>query len=240
MKLLHLTPPTRLDFAGAGSLYTAHMRLVVFDLEANADSPYPEEQEIVEIGALAVSLGNVTAEFHSLIAPTPDRSLDSLTVKLTGITETMLLGAPLRRSTLSKFLDFCGHASLVAHNGHGYDYPLLFAELGRVGLPKPLGERLDSLDLARAVFERGSPRPGYSPPMSRRLCDLAEFYGVRKDAGLAHRAMADAWTLWEVVRSLLADLNRDDSTMRSQRRKLKATGDGWAKFLGLPFLETNQ
>ena len=33
------------------------MRFVVFDLEANADSPRPELQEIVEIGALLVDEG---------------------------------------------------------------------------------------------------------------------------------------------------------------------------------------
>ena len=211
------------------------MRFVVFDLEANADSPHPEDQEIVEIGALAVSLGNVTEEFHSLVAPTPGRSLNSLTVKLTGITEETLLGAPLRRAALSKFLHFCGNAPLVAHNGHGYDYPLLVAELDRVGLRKPVGERLDSLDLARSVFERGSPHPGCSPPLSRRLSDLADYYGVGQYVGPAHRALADAWTLWEVIRSLLADLTCDAPTMRIQRRKLEATDDDWATFLRFPY-----
>lgn len=206
----------------------------MFDLEANADSPYPENQEIVEIGALAVSPGGVTEEFHSFVAPTPGRPLNSLTVRLTGITEAMLKGAPLRKPTLARFLGFCGDSPLVAHNGHGYDYPLLMAELERVGLSEPVGDRLDSLDLARVVFERGSPRPRRSPPPSRRLRDLADYYGVGQEAGPAHRAMTDAWTLWEVIHSLLADLNCDDPTMRSQRRRLEATGDGWAVFLGFP------
>ena len=207
------------------------MRLVVFDLEANADNPHPENHEIVEIGALAVVLGNVTEEFHSFVAPTPGRSLDSLTVRLTGITEDMLIGAPLRRTALSKFLHFCGNTTLVAHNGHGYDYPLLVAELGRVGLREPVGVRLDSLDLARSVFERGSPRPGCSPPRSRRLTDLADYYGIGEFAEPAHRALADARTLWKVIRSLLADLTCDTPTMRTQRRKLKVTGNEWATFL---------
>ena len=204
------------------------MRLVVFDLEANADSPHPENQEIVEIGALAVAAGEVIEEFHSFVAPTPGRSLHSLTVKLTGITEEMLLGAPLRRAALSKFLDFCGGAPLVAHNGHGYDYPLLVAELGRAGLREPVGKRLDSLDLARSVFGRGSPRPGCSPPLSRRLSDLADYYGVGQHVEPAHCALADARTLWEVIRSLLDDLTSDAPTMRIQRRTLKATDDDWS------------
>lgn len=206
------------------------MRFVVFDLEANADTPHPQDQEIVEIGALAVSQGNVIETFHSLVAPTPGRSLDSLTMKLTGITQETLIGAPLRRTALSKFLHFCGNAPLVAHNGHGYDYPLLTAELGRLGLRQPQGERLDSLDLARSVFERGTPRPGHPPPPSRRLSDLAAYYRVRH-LEPAHRALTDAWTLWEVIRNLLTDLSRDIPTMQIQRRKLEATGDDWATFL---------
>lgn len=179
---------------------------MVFDLEANADSPHPENQEIVEIGALSIQGGNVVGCFHSLVAPTPGRALASLTVKLTGITEDMLRGAPMRTQALSEFLEFCGDAPMVAHNGHGYDYPLLVAELRRVGLEGPVGERLDSLDLARSAFGRGSPRPGRSPPMSRRLDALADFYQVETRGNLAHRALADAWTLWEVTRFLLSDL----------------------------------
>ena len=207
------------------------MRFVVFDLEANADSPHPDKQEIVEIGALAVSLGEVSEEFHSFVAPTPGRPLASLTVRLTGITEEVLVGAPLRKPALLRFAEFCGDSPLVAHNGHGYDYPLLIAELDRVGLPVPGGERLDSLDLARAVFERGSPCPGRSPPLSRRLGDLADYYRTGENTITAHRALADAWTLWEVTRGLLADLTRDDAGMRSQRRTLVEDGDCWAMLL---------
>ena len=53
------------------------MRFVVFDLEANADHSRPEDQEIIEIGALVMENGEVTAEFSSLVAPTPGRPLAS-------------------------------------------------------------------------------------------------------------------------------------------------------------------
>ena len=145
----------------------AVMRFVVFDLEANADHPHPESQEIIEIGAVMVSDGEVVGEFASLISPTPGRPLASLTIELTGLTDQILRGAPPREPTLERFLAFCGDLPLVAHNGSTYDFPLLMAELHRAGLPEPLGERLDTLELAHVVF----PEPERSPfPTFREGC----------------------------------------------------------------------
>ena len=70
----------------------------------------------------------------------------------------LLKGAPARMSTLERFLEFCGDLPLVAHNGSTYDFLLLFAELERVGLAEPLGERLDTLELAHVVFPRAGKR----------------------------------------------------------------------------------
>ena len=183
------------------------MRFVVFDLEANADHPRPESQEIIEIGALAVEDGRVSREFSSLVAPTAGRPLASLTVELTGLTPETLRGAPSRRPTLEKFLKFCGDLPLVAHNGSTYDYLLLQAELDRVGLGEPGGERLDTLELAHVVFPRAGKESvpdigGGIPPPSRRLVDLAAYFGVDEGIGPAHRALSDARRVWGVMKRL--------------------------------------
>ena len=211
------------------------MRFVVFDLEANADHPRPEDQEIIEIGALLVSDGEVGGELASLVAPSAGRPLDPLTIELTGFTDEALKGAPARRPTLERFLEFCGDLPLVAHNGSTYDFLLLFAELERAGLLEPSGERLDTLELAHVVFPRAGRESlpairGGRPPRSRRLVDLAGHYGVGEDAGPAHRALSDARMVWGVLRGMLEDLNRDDPTRLAQRWLLEVAGHPWAMF----------
>ncbi len=211
------------------------MRFVVLDLEANADHPRPESQEIIEIGALLVEDGRASREFSSLVAPTPGRPLVSLTVELTGLTEELMGGAPSRVSALEEFLEFCGDLPLVAHNGSTYDYLLLLAELGRVGLGEPGGERLDTLELAHVVFPRAGKESvpdigGGIPPRSRRLVDLAAHFGVGEGIGPAHRALSDARRVWRVMNGLLGELNRDDPVRRAQRWVLEVTDHPWAVF----------
>ena len=211
------------------------MRFVVFDLEANADHPRPERQEIIEIGALLIENGKVVDDFVSLVAPSPGRPLAPVTVELTGLTDQALQAAPPRAPTLNSFLEFCGDRPLVAHNGSTYDFPLLNAELRRAGLPELLGERLDTLELAHVVFPRAGREStpdigGNKPPRSRRLSDLAHHYGIGENGGPAHRALSDTRMVWGVMRGLLSDLNRQDPTRRAQRWLLEVTGHPWAAF----------
>ena len=169
------------------------------------------------------------------MAPTPGRRLAPLTVRLTGLTEDDLRGAPARRPTLERFLEFCGSLPLVAHNGSAYDFPLLWAELERAGLGAPPGERLDTLELAHVIFPRAGREStagisGEQPPVSRRLADLADHYRLEDRGGPAHRALADAGMVRGVMSGMLEDLNRDDPTRRAQRWLLEVTGHPWALF----------
>ncbi len=211
------------------------MRFVVFDLEANADHPQPERQEIIEIGALRVEDGKVVGEFASLLAPTEGRRLAPLTVELTGITDQCLEGAPSRRSTLRRFVEFCDDLPLVAHNGSTYDFPLLDSELAREGLKAPPGERLDTLELAHVVFPRAGREStvdirGDRPPSSRRLGDLAAHFQPERESESAHRALADTRTVWEVMGGLLDELNGDHPVRAAQRWLLAVTDHPWGTF----------
>ena len=77
---------------------------VVFDLETTGLRP--NQDRILEIGALKVEEGEVTGTYETFIdngVPIPQRITD-----LTGITEAMVEGAPGVREAIQGFLDFSG------------------------------------------------------------------------------------------------------------------------------------
>ena len=126
----------------------------------------------------------------------------------------------------------------MAHNGSTYDFLLLFAELERVGLAEPLGERLDTLELAHVVFPRAGKESlpdvsGAKPPSSRRLVD---FGGPLRSRGKTPGPRIGLCPMpgWYggVMSGLLEDLNRDDPSRRAQRWLLEVTGHPWAMFCG--------
>ena len=140
---------------------------VVFDLEANADRSDPPAHEIIEIGAVFVVDGAESTSFSTLVRPT--RPLRSQTRELTGLTDEDLTQAPTLTEALLQFAAFVGNRPLMAHNGFGYDFPLLDTAAEQSELPAIGGIRLDTLELAHLAFPAGWPRHG---PGRRRQLDL--------------------------------------------------------------------
>jgi DNA polymerase III epsilon subunit-like protein len=98
--------------------------------------------------------------------------------KTHGITDEQLRDQPTLDQVWPAFRAFCGDDVLVAHNGNGFDFPIL----RRLGAELPGGAdfvSFDSLPLARALH-----------PGSRKLEELAHYYGVPLEK--AHRADEDA------------------------------------------------
>ena len=103
-----------------------------------------------------------------------------------GISDEELRDQPTLDLVRPAFRKFCGDDILVAHNGNGFDFPIL----------RRLGDELveggdfvtfDSLPLARALH-----------PGSRKLGDLAHHFGI--ELPQAHRAYEDARVLALVFR----------------------------------------
>ena len=179
---------------------------VVFDLEANADRSDPPAHEIIEIGAVLVVDGVEAAEFATLVRPT--RPLRSQTRELTGLADEDLAQAPTLTEALPQFASFAGNRPLMAHNGFGYDFPLLDAGAERLLIG---GLRLDTLELAHLAFPRAGRDIARSvnrakPPAGRSLDDLAAWL-LGRSARPAHRALEDARLLAEVIVPLIAALN---------------------------------
>ncbi len=94
---------------------------VVYDLETTGLSTTPSNgmDRIIEIGAVKITEGKIREKFSTFVA-CPVR-LSGEIVKLTGITDEMLVGAPPISDVIADFYKFCDGAELVAHNGIMFD-----------------------------------------------------------------------------------------------------------------------
>lgn len=103
---------------------------VAFDLETTGLSSLKEV--IIEIGAVILKDGEVVDTFQTFVDP--KRRLEPKIIELTGITDSMLVGAPDIAEVLPEFLQFCGGRPLVAHNAD-FDVGFLTAACERLNLP---------------------------------------------------------------------------------------------------------
>lgn len=169
-----------LQWAGSRNLKIGFNDFVAVDIETTGLEV--DTTEAIELAAVKVRDGKMVEEFHSLIRPVGQVSAGSREVH--GYGEAELMSAPPFAEVWARFRAFAGGDVLVAHNGHGFDFPIL----QRLAEGHPSGNRFpvyDTLPLARMLH-----------PGSRKLTDLARNFGV--DTGVAHHALDDSRTLAQV------------------------------------------
>jgi DNA polymerase III epsilon subunit family exonuclease len=152
--------------------------------------------DVVELGAVRVREGVIVEQFQRLVKPSQPVSPRSVAIH--GYTDDALVHAPDFASVWSEFRDFAGGDLLVAHNGHGFDFPVL----RRLARDHPAGNQFlafDTLPLARMLH-----------PGSRALANLAHSFGI--ETGREHHALDDARTLAGVFLKL-------ESQKRARARK---------------------
>lgn len=207
----------------------------VVDLETTGldfDSP---DFRITEIGARRVVAGRPADTFQTLVADS-DGLVD--TARLPEVGHDEIQSALGEAQALADLAGFCGSLPVVAHNGIGYDFPILDRAAERVGKP-PVGEpRLDSMELALLAFPRSgkSIQPdadGASPPAGLSLDDLCSQLGVPAPQP-RHRALPDAKATASVVMKLLEFLNADRPDRNLQRWLLHRAEHPWAWLLAPP------
>lgn len=107
---------------------------VVFDLETTGLNSSPVSgnmDRIIEIGAYKIEGGEITQCFSTFI--NPQRKLSDEIKKLTGITDSMLVGAPTYEEVMPDFFKFCSGSILVGHNIAGFDFKFVEYYCARLG-----------------------------------------------------------------------------------------------------------
>ena len=152
--------------------------IVCFDIETTGLNR--KNDRITEIGAVVLRDGKPAETFNTFADP--GRILDPENIRLTGITDEMLKGAPSQEEALRAFLDFVGDRPLAAHNA---DFDMSFIAEGcrRYDIPFT-NTSLDSLVLAQNLL----------PELSKYKLDIVAEY-LRLPEFNHHRASDDAITV---------------------------------------------
>ncbi|MDB4932473.1 MAG: hypothetical protein JWM10_4957 [Myxococcaceae bacterium] len=145
---------------------------------------------IVEVAALHVKNGVVVRQFQSLV--NPEMHIPSVVVRVHGITDAMVVGAPTAAPVLSGFAKFVAGHTLVAHNA-SFDFGILRGEYGRVKVAPPGCAMYCSVKLARVVFPEAP---------NHKLGTLATFLKLPHPP--THRALADCFTTMALLNAMAA------------------------------------
>ena len=152
--------------------------IVCFDIETTGLDK--KREVIIEIGAVILKNGEITDTFNTFVSP--ERILSPEIIRLTGITDEMLVGAPSQEEALRMFLDFAGDRPLAAHNAE-FDMGFISAGCRKYGIPFH-NASVDSLILAQNLL----------PELGKYKLDIVAEY-LHLPAFNHHRASDDAATV---------------------------------------------
>ncbi len=188
---------------------------VALDLETTGLSS--QNDAIIEVGAVRVRGGEISAEFSRLIDP--GRALPRFITRLTGITDADLKGQPAIETVLPELEEFLGADALVAHNA-SFDIGFLNAQRERQGRSPLDHPVLDTLLLSSVLLPR---------LRDYRLATLVAYYGV--DLERAHRAIDDTRATARVYLALTGELAALDPEVAALLARLAAgAGEGAKTF----------
>ena len=168
---------------------------VSIDLETTGLNP--KMDKIIEIGAVKVKDGVVQETFSTLIAP--GRKLEQRVTELTGITDSMLIGAPDLAEILPGLLSFLEDLPLL---GHRILFDFSFLKKAAVNQKFSFEkEGIDTLKIARCYLN------GLEHKTLESLC---VHYQIPHDA---HRALGDALATHQLYQILTQDYDQEESKL---------------------------
>ena len=166
--------------------------LVCVDVETTGLAP-DKGARVCEIALLRSEGEREVARFESLVHPR--QPIPPEVIRVHGITDAMVAGAPVFAALLPDIRDLLQGAVVVGHNVH-FDLRFLRHEWRVAGGSLPECVAVDTLALARTYFD--FPQNG--------LGAIAATLGINHVA--AHRAMGDVLATWNVLRHFVAALRR--------------------------------
>ncbi|SFG47833.1 DNA polymerase-3 subunit alpha [Lachnospiraceae bacterium C7] len=181
---------------------------VVFDLETTGFSP--ENNKIIEIGAVKVEEGKIVDKFSTFV--NPETPIPFRIEQLTSINDGMVIDAPTIDAILPQFMEFCKGAIMVAHNA---DFDMSFIKRNC----KLLGIEcdptiIDTVSLARILL----------PQLNRfKLDTVAKALGISLDNH--HRAVDDAGCTAEIFVKFIEMLGERDIYTLDEVNKLGVATD---------------
>ena len=164
---------------------------VVFDTETTGLEP-SKGDEIISIGAVRIVNGRLLRGeiFNEFV--NPQRKIPTVSTKIHGITDAMVVDAPGIETTLPRFHGFVGPGTLIAHNA-AFDMKFLTLKEQKIGVrfDQPV---LDTLLLAAHALGREE---------SLSLDGLSQRFGVELAPEDRHTALGDALATGAVFLKLL-------------------------------------
>jgi DNA polymerase III subunit epsilon len=187
------------------------MEWVVVDVETTGTSARAG-QRITEVAAVRLRGGRVVEEFSTLVNPC--RPIPQAITALTGITNTMVAGAPRFAEVAPRLGRLLEGGVFVAHNA-AFDWGFVSAELLRAEGRQLVGRRLCTVQLARRLLPQLP---------SRALGALVHYFGVQVDA--RHRAGDDARATADIFLRFLDMLEEREVTDWGALQELLARRSG--------------
>ena len=161
---------------------------IALDLETTGLSP--EQDRILEIGAVKVQDGQVRETYETLL--NPGISISPRIQELTGITDEMAAGGKDTRAAVEGLVEFCGELPLLGHNIL-FDYSFVKKNAVNFGL-KFEKAGIDTLRIARTLLPDAE---------HKSLNALCSYYGISRER--AHRAADDALAAMELYLRLIRE-----------------------------------
>jgi len=157
----------------------------IIDVETTGGSPSVDR--VIEI-AVFVFDGEITDSFSTLI--NPKRPIDPYVTKLTGISNEMVVNAPLFDDVHERILELTHENIFVAHNVK-FDFGMIRQEFKRLGIDYNR-KQLDTVNLARKAI------PGFNSYSLGNICDSLGIEITDR-----HRATGDAEATVKLLKLIL-------------------------------------
>lgn len=175
---------------------------VVFDFETTGVDPF--SCEIVEIGALKITDGEITEQFQSFVKPFYPISAE--VTKINHITNEMVTDAPTAEEIFPSFIDFIGDSKLLGYNILKFDH-IILRRYALAICDKFLENKITDVFL---LIRKKLDLKKYT------LSDVARSFKIKNPS--AHRAIGDCVTTYECYKKLQEIYQAEIKEKRNKKR----------------------